>query len=64
VKTGAAYAREYTEGAAEWSALPETMGAGTTIEALIPGRVYRLRVRARTSAGIGDWSNPVVFLAL
>jgi hypothetical protein len=60
----AAYAWEYAEGAAGWSALPETMQAGTTIEALTPGRVYRFRVRARTSAGIGDWSNPVVFLAL
>ena len=60
----AAYAWQYAEGAAEWSALPDTMQASTTIDALTPGRFYRFRVRARTSAGIGDWSDPVVFLAL
>jgi hypothetical protein len=60
----AAYSWEYAEGAAEWTALSDTMQASTTIEALTPGRLYRFRVRARTSAGIGDWTEPVVFLAL
>jgi hypothetical protein len=60
----AAYAWEYAEGAATYSALPDTMQASTTVDALTPGRSYRFRVRARTSAGIGDWSDPVVFLAL
>jgi hypothetical protein len=60
----AAYSWEYAEGEAEWSALPDTMQASTTIDALTPGRGYRFRARAHTSAGIGDWSNPVVFLAV
>jgi beta-xylosidase len=60
----AAYSWEYAEGDAAWSALPDTMQASTTIDALTPGRVYRFRARAHTSAGIGDWSDPVVFLAL
>jgi len=60
----AAYAWEYAEGAAEWAALPDTMQSSKTIDALTPGRFYRFRVRARTSAGIGDWSDPAVFLVL
>jgi hypothetical protein len=60
----AAYSWAYAEGAAEWSALPDTVQASTTIDALIPGRFYRFRVRARTSEGIGDFRDPVVFLAL
>jgi hypothetical protein len=39
------------------------MQASTTIDALTLGLFYRFRVRARTSAGIADWSDPVVFLA-
>jgi len=60
----AAYSWEYAEGEAAWSALPDTMHASTTIDALTPGRGYRFRVRARTGAGIGDWSDPIAFLAL
>jgi len=59
----AAYSWEYAEGEAGWSALPDTMQASTTIDALTPGRGYRFRARAHMSAGIGDWSDPVVFLA-
>jgi hypothetical protein len=55
---------EYAEGAAEWSGLPDTVQASTRIDALTPGRFYRFRVRARTSAGMADWGDPVVFLAL
>jgi hypothetical protein len=60
----AVYSWEYAEGEAEWSALPDTMQASTTIDALTPGSGYRFRARARTGAGIGAWSNPIVFLAL
>jgi hypothetical protein len=60
----AVYSWEYAEGEAEWSALPDTMQASTTIDALTPGSGYRFRARAHMSAGIGAWSDPVVFLAL
>jgi hypothetical protein len=30
---------------------------------LTPGRGYRFGARAHTSTGIGDWGDPVVFLA-
>jgi hypothetical protein len=53
----------YAEEAAEWPALPETTQASATIDALTPGRGSRFRARARTNAGSGDGSVPVVFLA-
>jgi hypothetical protein len=60
----AVYSWQYAEEGAEWTALPETVQASTTIDALTPGKYYRFRVRAQTSAGIGDWSEPVAFLVL
>ena len=60
----AAYGWRYAEGEGPWTELAETMQASTRIDSLTPGRLYRCQVRALTRAGIGDWSEPVVLLAL
>ena len=59
----AAYSWEYAEGEADWSPLPDTMQASTTVDTLTPGRGYRFRARAHTSAGMGDFRDPVELLA-
>jgi hypothetical protein len=60
----AAYAWQTSEASGPWTALADTTLASTRIDSLIPGRFYRFQVRALTRAGGGDWSDPVVFLAL
>ena len=60
----AAYAWQYSEESGPWTALAETTRASTRIDTLTPGRFYRFQVRALTPAGMGDWSEPVVFLAM
>jgi len=44
--------------------LAEPVRASTPVEPLLPGRLHRVHVRALTRTGTGDWSAPVVFLAL
>ena len=60
----AAYAWQTSEESGPWTALAETVRASTRVDSLTPGRFYRFQVRALTATGIGDWSEPVVFLAL
>jgi hypothetical protein len=60
----AAYAWQYAEQSGPWTPLADTMQASTRIDSLTPGRCYRFQVRALTRMGSGDWSEPVVFLAL
>jgi len=60
----AAYVWQYSEASGPWTALAETTRASTRIDSLTPGSFYRFQVRALTRMGIGDWSEPVVFLAL
>jgi hypothetical protein len=59
----AAYAWQYAEESGPWTPLAETTRASTRLDALTPGSLYRFQVRALTPAGIGDWSDPVVFRA-
>jgi hypothetical protein len=60
----AAYQWRCSEGSGPWAPLAETIRASTRIDSLTPGRVYRFQVRALTPEGVGDWSEPVAFLAL
>ena len=60
----AAYAWQVSEGSGPWTTLPDTTQASTRVDALTPGRFYRFQVRALTPTGMGDWSEPVTFLAL
>ncbi|SEM17950.1 hypothetical protein SAMN05216436_102147 [bacterium A37T11] len=40
-----------------------TTSRGNIIVPVIPGLVYRVRVRARNGRGLGDWSEPVQIIA-
>jgi hypothetical protein len=60
----AAYAWQVSEASGPWMPLPDTTQASTRVDSLTPGRIYRFQVRALTRVGRGDWSEPVVFLAL
>jgi hypothetical protein len=60
----AAYAWQYSSASGLWTALADTIQASTRVDSLTPGSFYRFQVRALTRAGIGDWGDPVVFLAL
>jgi hypothetical protein len=60
----AAYAWQYAEASGPWTPLADTMQASTPIDSLTPGRFYRFQVRVLRRTGSGDWSEPVVFLAL
>lgn len=60
----ASYSWRYAQESGAFSPLATTVQARTRIESLTPGRAYSFQVRALTPTGSGDWSEPVVFLAL
>jgi hypothetical protein len=46
-----------------WLSLPKTLQAHTTVSGLVPGKTYWFRMRAATRRGVGDWCEPVEYLA-
>jgi hypothetical protein len=59
----ASYRWQYAPESGPWLPLANTLQASTRIDSLTPGTVYRFQARAVTRTGIGDWSEPVVFMA-
>jgi hypothetical protein len=46
-----------------WLALPQGLQAHTTVSGLVPGKTYSFRMRATTRRGVGEWCEPVEYLA-
>jgi hypothetical protein len=59
----ASYEWQYsTDGGKSWLTAPVTLRASTTIAGLAPGATVLFKYRAVTTAGEGDWSQPVSLL--
>jgi hypothetical protein len=57
----ASYEWQYAQAEGAWVSLPSTPRAKTTLEGLVPGALYWVRVRSLTADGRADWSEPVSF---
>jgi len=60
-KIRASYEWQYAPEGEGGISLPRTAGAETTLEGLVPGALYWVRVRSLTRDGTSEWSEPVSF---
>jgi hypothetical protein len=58
-KTRASYDWEYSTDGTSWIRLDSTVRANTTVEGLIPGKMYFFRYRTVTKAGTSNWSQVI-----
>jgi len=60
----ASYEWQYAIEGGPWQNAEPTLRADTTIDGLEVGKFYSFRMRARTKAGLGDWTDPVRILVV
>jgi hypothetical protein len=59
--TAASFDWQWSTDGTHWTDMKSTTAATTTLSGLTPGTLYSFRYRVLTTAGKGDWSDPLTF---